>query len=66
MKVTKGAYFAETSDLKVIILQVYFSNDLYMKCKIQLINYKTGIDYGTTIEKLYFESIGHWLQFEIA
>ena len=37
-----------------------------MKCRIQLINIKNGIDYGYAKEKIYFENIGHWLQFEVA
>jgi len=66
MRPTKGACFANCSDIKVIIHKIYFSNDKYMKCRIQLINIKNGIDYGYAKEKIYFENIGHWLQFEVA
>lgn len=63
MKVAEGAYFASCSDLRIVIHRIYYSNDEYMKCKIQLFNRYNGIDYGTTKEKIYFKNIGHWTQF---
>lgn len=63
VKIVEGAYFAECSDLKVVIKKIYYSNSEYMRCKVHIININNGIDYGETKEKIYFKNITHWQQF---
>lgn len=60
MKITKGRYYTDNSDLFVEILKIYYSNDEYFKAKIVLSNKKNGIVYETKCYKIFYENITHW------
>jgi hypothetical protein len=61
MKLEKGTYHPEGSDLMVIINHIQYQNDKKAKVKLSLINSRNGIVYDFNKKYvLYKDRIRHW------
>jgi D-lyxose ketol-isomerase len=62
MKISKGFYTTNNSDLTIQVINIAYSNEEYTKARIKLINTKNGIVYEEKYYKLYHEKISHWIK----
>ena len=64
LKIRKGFYTTENSDLFVHVVVVAYENEQYIKAKIQLSNKKNGIIYDRRPRylKIFKKNITHWFR----
>ncbi len=60
VKIVKGVYTADNSDLAMKIIDVRYQSSVYAKVKATLYNKINGIFYETKNYKLIKEQIKHW------
>ena len=63
MKITKGSYYADNSDLLITIHSIVFSNKVYFKAIATLSNKITFEVYENKKYKIYFQNIKHWKRY---
>lgn len=60
MRLIRGTYGSDNSDLEMIIIKVRYQSDVYVKVKAILVNKNNGIVYDRKNYNLIKEQIKHW------